>query len=258
MEKSYHHIIHNEEDIRQFAKIFRIEANHQAMCLYLTMRRKYYPDLSHGTTIINRLTVTGGDNFEQKLYQNILRLETPIGSYMDKDKIVPNDALALYVLVEPKDTITAMSRILSKCVEAFSNNERLPNAYTLYRDEIPKVSASHLKYKQIDLDTKIPDQVRQVDYLLTQLQLNILICVETRGGFHIVYNNNTSKETNRLLYEFKQSTAFQKNDINGKQVTDHWFSITKEPNIIMPGTYQGNFPTSITTLSAWLESHHAD
>lgn len=78
------------------------------------MRRKYYPKLSQATTILNRIMITGGSNFETF----ILRLETPIGSYTDGDIIVPNEALALYVIIEPKDTIRAMSRVLSKCVES--------------------------------------------------------------------------------------------------------------------------------------------
>lgn len=73
--------------------------------------------------------ITRWSNLETRLYQNVLRLDTlismgqgssvgklgfisPIGSYKDGDIIIPDEALALYVIVEPEDTIRAMSRLL--------------------------------------------------------------------------------------------------------------------------------------------------
>ena len=77
--RSWHNFVHNPEDIKLFASIFQVEQRHLALCLYLTMRRKYYPSLSHGITIVNRIAVTGGPDFVKKLYQSVLKLETPVG-----------------------------------------------------------------------------------------------------------------------------------------------------------------------------------
>ena len=250
---NFHTFIYNLNDIKQFGSIFNLNQKHLALCLYLTVRRKYYPTLSRGAIIVNRITVTGGDDFEKRLYQNILRLETPIGSYTDGDIIVPNEALALYVNIEPKDTVKALTRTLSRCMEAISDREEIPDAYALYREEISKSEVKGIKYRQIDLDTKDINKVKQVDELITTLEIPILICIETRGGFHIVYKDDITKETKRLLHEFKQNTSFCKLNVEGKMVTDHWFSITSSPRVIMPGTYQGGFPTRIITLNQWLD-----
>ena len=272
--KQWHKIIHDPDDIKQFASIFSIRKRNLALCMYLTARRKYFPSLTAGTLILQRPIVTGGEYFEGHLYQNVLRLETPIGSYLDKDNILPTEALALYVLIDPKDTIKAMSKTLTTCVETFTNGEELPNAYKLYREEISKCNINNvkesIKYRQIDIDTKQLEYIIQTNDLLTKLNIPIILCVETRGGFHIVYSpdlNNSDKNINqspegfkqnskdigRSLHEFKQTTMFTKPNINGKMVKDYWFSITNQPNIIMPGTYQGGFPTRIITLSDWIK-----
>lgn len=257
MTSTHHKLIHCPEDVRKFISLFRIEQKYLALCLNLTMRRKYFPIHSSGTTIINRIIMTGGDNFSDKLYQSILKLETPIGTYIDGDIIVPDEALALYALLEPKDTIKALSRVMSKCVEAMTDNEEMPNAYSLYRTEIGKCSIKHKKYRQIDLDTKDVDKVTIVNSMLIRLNVPIIICIETKGGFHIVYNDDNDdivakKNINRELYAFKQTTVFEKENIEGRMVKDFWFSITSDPNVIVPGVYQGGFPARIITLTDWL------
>lgn len=95
MLKEWHRIIHNQDDIKKFGDVFKVDKRHLALCVYLTMRRKYYPKLSQGTTIFNRVMITGGSNFETRLYQNILRLETPIGSYTDGDIIIPDESTCI-------------------------------------------------------------------------------------------------------------------------------------------------------------------
>jgi hypothetical protein len=109
-----------------------------------------------------------------------------------------------------------------------------------------------LKYKQIDLDTKDIDKVRSVRDLLSSLNIHVTMCIETRGGFHMLFPRNANKDTMKSLYEFKQKTSSKKPDINGKIVTDYWFSITNQPMVIMPGTYQGGFPAKIVDLNDWL------
>lgn len=239
-EKKWHTIIHNPDDIKRFGRIFGIDKRNLAMCLYLTLRRKYYPSASQGTIILNRVVVGGGHDFEDKLYRHILRLETPIGSYFDSGHEIPDGVLALYVIVDPKDTVKALSRSLSRCVEAFTNEEEeIPNGLNLFREELAKSNLTGYKYRQIDLDTKETERVELVNKLLKELKVEVLICIETRGGFHIVYRDIGDKIMNKTLHEFKQRSK-------------DWFSIINQPMVIMPGTYQGDFPARIISLDGWL------
>lgn len=80
------------------------------------------------------------------------------------------------------------------------------------------------------------------------------MCIETRGGFHIIYSGKVDKDVSRQLYEFKQKTSFKKKNVDGNMTTDYWFSITNQATVIMPGTYQGGFPARIITLTDWIKS----
>ena len=252
--KQWHSFIHNPADIRRFADIFGMKEKHLALCMFLAARRKYYPSLSRSLIICNRPIIPGGGDYSQRVYQYILRLESPIGSYTDNGNIIPNDAFALYVMLNPKDTIKSLAKTLVRCLDDDNNQNGRSNGFKLYKEEIAKCDAQGtVKYKQIDLDTKDIGKVLSVHDLLTKLSIPIIISIETRGGFHLVYSDNLPKNTSKLLYDFKQTTKFQAPNIDGKMVNDYWFSITNQSSVIMPGTYQGGFPARIITLDDWLK-----
>ena len=243
-------LIHDCEQIKRFDELFLPNENHLAINLSLVARKKYAPDLPDSVYILSRVIV-GGDQNRNKaaahLHRYILRLETPYGSYVDKnDQPISNDALALYAFIDPKDTVKALSATLNECVEKMSNGESVPNAFNLYKDQINKSKAPPTaeQYRQIDLDTKDSKHIETVKELLVKTGVKVLMAVETRGGYHLVYKPDRSIN-NKLLYEFKETTKFETLDRNGKPVKDHWFSITNSPMVIVPGTYQGGFKTLI-------------
>lgn len=251
---SHHKFIHNIDDIYKFAQIFNLTEENLVLCFYLIARRKYYPLLSKQSIIVHKGIIGGSEDFINKLYRSILRLETPIGSYTDNDDAIPDEAFALYCLLNPKDTIKALSKTLSKCVDSLTDNTKIPNGYKLYRTELCNTNSkfNFRNYKQIDLDTKDIDNIRVTNELIKNLNLDIVISVETRGGFHIIYADQNDKTVNKQIFEFKQKTKFTKTDVNGKNVTDFWFSIGKNSMVIVPGVYQGGFATRIITLDEWL------
>jgi len=217
------------------------------------MRRKYWPSLSRATTIINRSAVSGNTDFIKRFHQSILKLETPMETYTDEELIVPTEAMAIYVIINPCNTIKALSKTLTRCMDAIMEGEDI-SGYSIYREELPNAGGScKERYRQIDLDTKEIEKVQIVDELLTEIGITIVVCIETRGGFHIIVNAGEDRSVYKRLYEFKATTSFKKPNVNGSVVMDHWFSITNQPVVILPGTYQGGFPSRIITLSDWLK-----
>lgn len=268
--RSWHELIHNPADIEQFAGLFEVKSKSFALCHYLTMRRKYFPALSHGTTIINRSAVPGGTHFAKRFHQSILKLETSVGTYTDNELVVPTEAMAIYVIINPCNTIKALSKTLTRCMDAILAGEEI-NGYSIYREELPKatkslqvdrsksdlpktIASSKEHYRQIDLDTKEVAQVQLAADLLTETGVQVVVCIETRGGFHIIITAGEDRSVYKRLYEFKSKTAFKKPNVNGETVTDHWFSITNQPVVILPGTYQGGFPARIISLTDWLHA----
>ena len=255
--KSWHEFICNADDIKRFAEIFKVSEKHMAVCTYLTARRKYYPALSNACLIVNRGIVCGGDRFEKDFYKTILKLETPVGSYDDNDVPIPTEAFAIYVILNPKDTFKALATSMPKCAETISDGREIPNAYKVFRTELPNTVSRHNKYKQIDIDTKDYSNILDLDSFFESLQFTPLLTVETHGGFHIVYDTASPniKELHKRFYEFRQTTQFTKPSSDGKMVKDYWFSITKEAMVILPGTFQGGFQTRIISIRDWVHDN---
>jgi hypothetical protein len=163
--------------------------------------------------------------------------------------------MAFYVIIGAKDTVKALARSLTRCVEALTDGNEI-NGYSIYREEIPKCETTGgPTYRQIDLDTKDVDEVRMCNTLLQETNIKVIATIETRNGFHILVRNEGpgSKDAFRRMHEFKTQTQFQKKSVKGTPVTDHWFSLTNSPVVILPGTYQGGFPARLITLDAWLD-----
>lgn len=241
-------VIYDSEQINQFAELFLPTKDHLVINLSLVARKKYAPELPDQVYILQRVIVGSEQDREKaknNLHRHVMRLETPIGSYVDKnEKAIPNEALALYAFIDPKDTVKVLSATLNECVEKISNGEKLPNAFNLYKDHLNKSKSPTTaeQYRQIDLDTKEPDRVEAVKVLLDKTGVQVLIAVETKGGYHLVYKHDRAIN-NKVLYDFKERTKFEKVDREGKKVKDYWFSITSTPMVIVPGTYQGGFKT---------------
>ena len=250
----YHEFMWNPSDVKEFAKLFNIKEKHLAMCIYLTARRKYYPELSDISLIVNRGIVCGGDYFENDFHRTILKLNTPIECYEDEGLPIPTEAFGIYVIINPKDTFKALAASMFRCVDHISKGEEMINAFKAFKVELPKTSLKTDKYKQIDIDTKEVGKISSVNDLFESLQFKPLLSVETRGGFHIVYNCEAEniKQINKSFYEFKQNTLMIKSNPKHKPTKDYWFSVTKEPMIILPGTFQGGFKTRIITIENWL------
>lgn len=248
-ERTWYEFVYDDEAIKQFANLFNLTNKNLAMCIYLMARRKYFPQLSEKSIIVNRGIVCGGERFVLDFHKTIVKMETRIGTYEDGDVPIPNNAFAIYAIINPKDTFKALSKTMLICAESISDGDEMPNAYKTFRVQLPKANIKGDKFRQIDLDTKNIDEIKSVSDLFNSLNFKPEITVETRGGFHIVYNTKIDniKEIHRRFYEFKNNTL-----INNKRIKDYWFSITNETMSIVPGTFQGGFKTRVITIDDWL------
>lgn len=248
----HHHIIHDPSQVKIFAELFVPLKAHQAINLSLIARRKYAPTLTESAYILQRVIIGGDENrtrAEDHLYRYLLRLECPVGSYIDKEeRPIPDESLAVYAFIDPKDTIKALSSTLHECVERMSNGDSLPNAFNLYKEQITKTkSIGGEKYRQLDIDTKDSENIQIVRDLLFRAKIKPLITVETRGGYHVIYRNKKEID-HKFLHDFKKSTVFEKPNVYGVSTKDYWFSITGYSMMIVPGTYQGGFKTKISKI----------
>ena len=252
-------LIHDPSDIIKFATTFEVTNPNHCLIIQLLVRRKYHPQLSSASLDIKTEIIKGGPNFIRDFHLALWRLETPLGSYFDAIKPLPNGCLSIYARINPKDTTKALITAIPKCLAPLVSDQPIPNALTIYKHEIITTNAaSDKKYYQLDIDTKDRDEISTINQLMKDNQINIIINIETNKGFHTVvtFDKPKTKSSNKykILHDFQHSTSFTTTNINGQTVKGYILEIKKsDPNVIVPGTIHAGFPSRIISLDDWLQ-----
>ncbi len=242
MERTVYQVIHDPIQVMEFINLFIPDQKHHALVFQLFARRKYNAVLSKSEFILNRIII-GGNIMPAMALKSIQKLEIPIGYYTgSNDECIPNDSLALYCLLRPKDMVKAMSKTLTQCINFLSSDDEPRNPMSMYKVEIGKsgYNCKDDKLMQIDLDSKDAVVIHEVKKLFEKINLTVLMTVETRGGYHIIYHKSSDIDY-KSLYEYTMKNVVEHIGHDGKKYKDKVFSICNEPNVIVPGTYQGGF-----------------
>lgn len=254
-ENKHYQVVYDPKQVKKFATIFLPKSTQQCLVIYLCARRKYDQNLSKSQLILNRTIIHGGrddslqdigDNFVRKLYRH----HVPIGSYVHDSNIpISQEAMCTYALLVPKDPIKAMTKVLPKFVESLIERTVVPKPFNALVNEVGKTNAVVPKEEQlmmVDLDTKDQEHLEQTRDLLvaSNVSKHVKICIETRGGYHIIYTKGGDIDSKRL-FDFKLATKFLKPNVHGDMVPDYWFSLAKAAMSIIPGTLQGGFKARI-------------
>lgn len=196
-------------------------------CLFA--RKKYCVDMIHTSdkTQLKRFTAN-----KQNLFDKIKQLECSLGSYKLKDRIVPQEALALYIQPNPRDNVAATWDSISVLTTILRNQSKGFNPHQEVMSCIQRAKGRKI-FVDFDIDTKenVPlEKLNEIFY--TRLAYRVL---ETHGGYHILINTRlagNNKEYTHYGYPENWYKAIQDNfecDKNGDQL------------LPVPGTYQGGF-----------------
>lgn len=243
---SHYNLIHDENQIAKFLEIFYAPLENIDYVLPIVMfaRRKYNSNLSRGEILLNKIFIDSSDNIIN--VRKIKKLNVPMGCYRDGDNDIPNNSLIIYGYIVPKDPVLALNRTMTKYLEdmRISRNTKIHKLYNseILRSDI-KGNGAHTI---IDLDTKDDTNIQKTKQILQQANVLpfIVICVETKNGYHIVFKKDVTIDR-KMLHDFKKETEFDKKSNDGKNIKDYWFSISRANMIVLPGTYQGGFKASI-------------
>jgi hypothetical protein len=155
---------------------------------------------------------------------NIKQLECELGSYRQKGKEIPQEAIAVYINLNPRSLEKASKKTVLKLTELILEKcSHDPIQITM--SQIQK-SCSRKLFLDIDFDVEINnDLMKRIHNSLNEDCLKYLI---TRGGFHLLIDlSKINKEYKKTWY--KKITSFKEVDIKGDNM------------IPIPGTYQGGF-----------------
>lgn len=218
-------IIKHEEKLLEFINWLPDLIDGETYYITLFSRKKYYALLKSDKTQLKRFT-----SDKKRLFQKIKQLECKIGSYIQGDIIIPNEALAVYISPNPRSNLVAAKNSLKLLADLITGDKK---DYNLHQEIMSQVQQSKGRsfFQDFDFDNvyyneKIESEVLEI---INRESYHIL---NTRGGFH-------------LLVESKKVISDKKNWYLGlKKIHQKYSSDTdgKGDNLIpIPGTNQGMY-----------------
>lgn len=196
-------------------------------CFYccLFARSKYTTGLVHIKS--DKAQLKRFTSNKERLLEKIAQLECPLGSYKQKSTEIPQEALALYITINPRNLWRATSNSLVKLAQCIQQNNKFANPHQEVMSEIQRTK-SRTVYTVFDIDSKEVN-LSVLPNILGKESYHVL---ETRGGYHIiVVPSLIPRELSKDWYQAMLSTypIDQKGDIM----------------VPVPGCTQGNFVPTI-------------
>lgn len=174
-------IIKDEKLLREFIEwLPELEIN-EKYYVALFARKKYCRDVKYIKTDkaqVKRFLANKND-----LFNKIWQLEAPLGSYVLGDIVIPQEALALYISVNPRDLESGTRQSLIKFANLLALKYNGYNPVAEATSEVHKMCSRKIWY-DFDFDgANLDETLEAVNKILSPENYKVLM---TRGGFHII------------------------------------------------------------------------
>jgi len=157
------------------------------------------------------------------LKEHILRLECSFGGYKRDGIDVPQEALALYIALNPRNIVKANKELLVELAKCFADGKADFNPLSIARTAVHHATNRKVF---VDFDYDNIEPILHLPKIKELLPDNAFKILKTRGGFHLlVLLANTPKSN-----WFKALAALEGCDVKGSNTL-----------IPVPGCTQGDF-----------------
>lgn len=224
-------IITDERELLKFIDWLPELEHDETFYCCLFARSKYVKD-THGLPHIrsDKAQLKRFTSNKERLLTKIKQLECRIDAYKQKDIIVPQEALDLYITINPRSFIKANKASIRKLLDLALQPYNGFHPYQEVMSEIQKAK-SRTEFVSFDFDC---DQIEftkalvKIDRVLNQDSFDV---VETRGGYHVIVRP-------KLIRSSYQNNWYQ---VIRKILADHSEDHDNAGDIMLPvpGTYQG-------------------
>lgn len=214
-------IIKDEQILKDFIKWLPELNQNETYYVSLLARNKYTKEKISGDKCqIKRFT-----SKKINLFDKIKQLECRLGSYKQKDALIPQESLALYISINPRDMEKAAKNSLIRFANLITGEYNGYNPHQEVLSEIHK-SCGRKIYFDLDFDNADFDKVKEE--LKSCINSDCLTVLFTKNGFHILVELAKIEERYEKSW-YRKVTAIPGCDIRGDNL------------IPVPGCTQGNF-----------------
>jgi hypothetical protein len=215
-------IITDEVKLKEFISFLPDLQNGECYYITLLCRSKYCTTqkLRGDRQQLKRFTTN-----KEFLFQKLKQLETEVGNYQQDGVGVPQEALCVYISINPRSYEKAAKNGLKTLVVMVTKPYDGYNPHQLMLSEIQKACSRKIYY-DMDFDHVSIDDIKpRIEQLI-----NIDCCtfLQTRGGFHLLI------EVSKIAEQYKKTWYNNINKLDG-------IDICGDSIIPIPGTSQGGF-----------------
>lgn len=186
MEK--YNVIGDPDELQKFIDWLPVLEPNEKYYLCLFARNKYCKQLTHIKTDKAQLKRFVSD--KERMYNKIKQLEIEYGNYTQRDLVVPQEAIALYITVNPRNMYNATVNTMVKLAQSIRDQNVSMNPHQEALSEIQKA-----KSRTLVVDFDVDDKNLSVEELKIACYR---VCgraditfLETRGGYHVLVHVNT-------------------------------------------------------------------
>jgi len=223
-------IIKDKEVLRSFINWLPELEESEGYYICLFARSKYTTGLVHiksDKSQLKRVTTN-----KERMFDKIKQMECEVGSYKQKDTPIPQEALALYMTINPRNLWKATFSSLVHLARCIQTNAYTVNPHQEVMSEIQKAKSRTI-YVDFDLDSRDNKIIQEI--LGNYINPEAVTLLQSRGGYHILI------EPEKVIPKYKKIWYNNLTQVNG---IDQYGDLM----IPVPGCTQGDFmPTFIPT-----------
>ena len=214
-------IINNEAVLDKFIDWLPELGEDEVYYLQLFGRKKYLEagTIQNGHNSLHRFVCK-----KHNIKNRIQRLETAVGTYLNRDVPLPQECLALYIIPNPRSQEKAAKNLLKKLADVVTKPYEKYNVHQLSLTELHK-ACSRKVFVDFDYDDKdLGETLKKAGEFINPDALSYL---RTRGGFHLLVE--VSKVQEEFRHKWHRGLCSLGADVKGDDL------------IPIPGCLQGGY-----------------
>ncbi len=217
-------IIKNEITFRTFIDWLPALRPNETYYVTLFARNKYAKNVNQNIKAdkaqLRRFTTN-----KELLFDKVKQLECEIGGYKQGEVVIPQEALALYITVNPRNMELATKNLLVKCAELITKPY---NGYNPHQEAMNCIQTACTRKVYFDLDFDIQQVNATLNEVKKHINMDCVRVLKTRGGFHLLIELAKIEEQYTQTW-YKNITSLLGCDVRGDNL------------IPVPGCTQGDF-----------------